>query len=135
MRSRWRAEVVPPEFSEPYLQIMLDGLVAMNVLYLRAHPRTPPLYRAGIVYHREPPGRDEWATIPRVLEVGNGDCEDLAGWRTAELQRLGEHARAFPKLVRQNPDGTKLFHILVRRGNGTVEDPSRKLGMGAEHGA
>jgi len=130
----WRAQVVPPEFSEPYLQIMLDALVAMNVLWLQNH-RAPPLYEAGVRYHREPPGRDEWGTIPRVLALKVGDCEDLAGWRAAELQRIGERARAVPKLVRVYPDGSKLFHILVKRGTGQLEDPSRKLGMRADAAA
>lgn len=108
---------------------MLRALVAIDVLYLREHPGTPLLYHSGVVYQREPPGQDDWDPVPIVLERGNGDCEDLAAWRCAELIRLGESASAIPKLVQSNPDGTKLYHILVRRGNGTIEDPSRKLGM------
>lgn len=81
----------------------------------------PPLYDSGVRYRREPTSArfENWWTIPDVLRAGYGDCEDLACWRAAECG-----GRAFAVEV---PTG---YHILVRRPDGRIEDPSRRLGMG-----
>jgi len=55
---------------------------------------------------------------------GGGDCEDLAAWRAAELRIAGEPARVV--VVRSAPG---VLHAVVRRANGRIEDPSRRLGM------
>ena len=66
------------------------------------------------------------------LDVHN--CDDLAPWRCAEL-RLREKEPAKIRIQWQRPtlrDGTKgrkYFHIVVRRADGRIEDPSAKLGM------
>lgn len=57
------------------------------------------------------------------------NCEDLACWRTAELNvRFNIPAKAIFKEQRRR-DGGYLFHILVRYPDGRIEDPSRILGM------
>lgn len=106
------------------LTAALSGLVAVNRVYLSEHPRTPPLYRAGVRYVAELKKREKWLTIPQVIAAGKGDCEDLACWRAAELQALGIGAKA--EVIRSGP---KLFHAIVRLPDGSVEDPSVKLGM------
>lgn len=126
----WTAVFAPPEFEERYLAIMLAALVDMNVLFLKERPSTPSLYQSGVRYKREPKTLDHWISIPFVLRRRFGDCEDLASWRAAELRVHGEDASAIPKHVKTWPDGSKLFHILVKRGNGRLEDPSKRLGMG-----
>ena len=110
------------------LVAMLEALVLANVLYLRHRPATPPLYASGVPYVVEPPGRDNWQDIPRSLALGEGDCEDLACWRIAELRvRHNENAR--PHITAKKIGNFTLFHIMVRRGDGSIEDPSRILGM------
>lgn len=90
--------------------------------------RVPPLYASGVRYRRE-----QHATLPGVERVqspeethamGAGDCDDLAPWRAAELQVAGEHARA---LVVHSPNIG--YHVVVRREDGRIEDPSARLGM------
>lgn len=120
---------VPLELTRAMLGIGLRALVAQNLAWLIVHPNTPKLYDSGVVYEREPPGQEEWQTIPSVIDQGSGDCEDLAAWRVAELQRAGEPARIITKSARQL-SGKLLIHVLVRRGDGTLEDPSMLLGMG-----
>jgi hypothetical protein len=106
------------------LQAALDALTAFNRGWLALHPSTSPLYQSGVRYRREWP-REEWLAIPLVKARGFGDCEDLAAWRAAELQeRSGIPARAIPLKVRSG------WHIVVQTGPGTIEDPSRRLGMG-----
>jgi len=120
---------VPLHVTRAMLGIGLRALVAQNLVWLYCHPRTPSLYDSGVVYEREPAGREDWQTIPVTLERGNGDCEDLAAWRTAELQHQGEKARIITRTKRQR-NGRLLIHVLVMRENGDIEDPSLLLGMG-----
>jgi hypothetical protein len=135
---------------------LLEALIASNVEYLRAAPRTPLLYESGVYYEAEPDGRDEWQDIPDTLARGNGDCEDLACWRVAELrERYGRRDVTCGLTKSDMPlqSGAALvtmFHIVVvyyrlgrcapgRPGVGglicrpnqieAVEDPSRHLGM------
>lgn len=114
------------------LRICVDMLVALNIDFLKraqGAKRIPPLYSAGVRYRREPKPKhgnrlEQFALIPVVLRQGHGDCEDLAAWRVAELRMQGK--RATPWIVRVNEH---LFHVQVKRGDGTIEDPSRELGM------
>jgi hypothetical protein len=94
----------------------------------------PALYESGVRYRREEAkscwhpisgGCEDWLSAWEVLRQGFGDCEDLAAWRSADLIAAGERARAVPRRTREG------WHIVVRRGDGSIEDPSRILGMGA----
>jgi hypothetical protein len=114
---------------EGNLGILIDALYNIDRLWLRTHPKTPRLYQSGVVYRAEPIGREDWRDISAVLHYGNGDCEDLACWRAAELRELdGIDAR--PTYRWRQRDGIRVYHILVKLPDGTTEDPSRKLGMG-----
>ena len=108
---------------------MMDALVSMNVDYLREHPETPWLYQSGVRYQEEKEGEELWQDIPKVLERGVADCEDLAGWRVGEMiVRENMAARPHVSAARQ-PDGKYLFHIRAQRPDGSLEDPSQILGM------
>lgn len=120
-----RVEVPPvPEA----IEAMAEGLVRLNVVLMRIADERgvelPPLYESGIVYRREPPGREWWESALDVLgtaKVREGDCEDLANYRAAELRYFeGEHART---VIVRTERGS--FHAVVRRADGTIEDPSR----------
>ncbi len=132
MAKPWAALLVPSQLDGPRLQILLDALTAWDVLYLRENPGTPELYKSGVRY-REEDGREEWLEIPHVLDRWRrkregSDCEDLCAWRAAELQIRGERARCTWAAYRE-PDSLT-YHIRVRRGDGSLEDPSEILGMG-----
>ena len=107
---------------------LLEAVIEANMEYLRACPSTPSLYESGVAYEEEPGERDNWQDIPETLGLGTGDCEDLGCWRIAELRvRAGENATPFIKI---RGDGNRtICHIAVRRADGSVEDPSRLLGM------
>lgn len=108
--------------------MLFEALIAANVAYLKAHPDTPRLYDSGVRYAEEAPGSDDWQDIPEMLARGDGDCEDLACWRIAELRvRDGEHAIPFLKCAERRH--VMLYHVAVRRMDGSYEDPSRVLGM------
>ena len=110
------------------LERLLEALIEADIEYLRACPSTPSLYESGVVYEEEPGERDNWQDIPETLGLGTGDCEDLGCWRIAELRfRAQEHATAF--ITWREVEERTVYHIAVRRSDGTVEDPSRLLGM------
>lgn len=110
-------------FEPRVLQRLVDALAAVG-----QSRRIPPLYASGVSYRREP--RTElWLPWWRVLELGYGDCEDLVAWRVGYLRQQGESARAHCYAPRPG-----LVHCVVRRADGKLEDPSRRLGMGKKHG-
>lgn len=90
----------------------------------------PPLYDADVVFGREPwaPRVDEFAHCLQVIGRGWGDCDDLCAYRVAELREQGEPA-GIRVYWREPRGGSQLFHAQVRRGDGSVEDPARMLGM------
>lgn len=106
----------------------LEALVTLNVTLIPLY-RCPPLYSGGIVYQREARKDDgsyfeRWLTAPEVVRHGHGDCEDLASYLAAQYRLAGDVA-AIAMPIR-NSIG---WHIVTRRGNGTIEDPSKRLGM------
>lgn len=86
-------------------------------------------------YQAEPPGREDWDPAAVFMPRGWGDCEDLACKRAADLRRAGEtSARADTYRSRIRPDGSAVWHAIVVRGDGTLEDPSALLGMPTHRG-
>ena len=118
------------ESGERKLSALLSALVILDLEWIRTHPRTPELYRSGVVYRREPPPREVWQDIPTAMARGHADCEDLASWRCAEVRaRRNVKVRPIPQ-GRRGPDGALHYHIVCRWPDGTIEDPSKRLGMG-----
>lgn len=109
----------------------LEALIFANRFYLRMH-HIPPLYQCGIRYAEEPEGQpyEDFAAVPVVLARKCGDCDDLVSWRIAELRNAGENAKVRLKWQYDLSRGSRMYHVLVRRADGTVEDPSLRLGMG-----
>lgn len=126
---------------EKSLQDLLDFVTfKLNKRYLermhRMGQRVPNVYAGHLRYIPEEPGVEDWCDIGRVLQRGGGDCEDLAAYHAAWLRFYAEDRNAQPVLTSQEqhcPTGTRppcrQYHVLVRRGNGQLEDPSARLGM------
>lgn len=103
----------------------LEGLVRVNERLYRENPAIPSVYQSGARYRGRDPGED-WRNVVEIVKERFGDCEDLAAARAGELRARGElGARA--EVVRTGPHMT---HARVVRADGTIEDPSRALGMG-----
>lgn len=75
----------------------------------------------------EPPGEERFDHARTVLNRGWGDCDDLAPWRAASARATGEDPGARAIMLRRSPT---LWHAVVRRSDGSIEDPSREAGMG-----
>lgn len=132
----WGPVIVPPKLDGRTLEDLLQLMLRWNVDYLREAPQTPPLYEANIRYVREEPGTERWLTIPWLRLQGHSVCHSLCAWRVAELRMQGEAARFAWHEEPPLPDGSRLFHVRVKRAvwsprypNG-LEDPSLMLGMG-----
>jgi hypothetical protein len=133
MLSSFKGEEVQ-QLSEAHLKVLLDALFNINRLWLKKYPKTTRLYSSGVVYRPEPVGRENWQDIPSVIRQGYGDCEDLACWRAAELvETEGVAARPIYRWRRER--GIAIYHIIVRLPDGSIDDPSRRLGIGTTRAA
>lgn len=74
-------------------------------------------------------GGEVFREIPRIIENGGGDCDNVASWRAAELRELGINARPYITW-RRRIDGGMTYHVVVLWPDGSHEDPSLLLGMG-----
>lgn len=107
------------------LAALLEGVTRASAILIDRLDM-PPLYASGVRYRREPRGRERWQLAPQTEALGYGDCEDLATWRAAELRLDGIAAR--PVVYRSGP---RQLHVVVALPDGSIEDPSRVLGMGS----
>ena len=76
-----------------------------------------------LVYQRERAGRDEWLLPSEAFERRRVDCEDLAGIRVGELVTSGDDPGAAVEIVAEDKPGA--WHAIVRRSDGSFEDPTR----------
>jgi hypothetical protein len=146
-----------PESHFAPLVFMLEGMIQVNRHHIRQArdraragmgPTMPALYQSGVRYKEDPAGQENWGDLYFCLQNGNGDCDRLTIWRSAELQEQGVDAH--PVIKWQNldrasairvgypadfvpADGLWLVHCCVRFPDGRVEDVSKNLGMGAEY--
>lgn len=119
--------------SEADLTLGLDCMTAWNVRQ-RQRGNLPTLYASGVRYEREILCThngvtgicEEWWTVAELMKRGSGDCEDLSSALASEYILNGEQARARAK---RSSCG---WHIQVHRADGTIEDPSAKLGMNGD---
>jgi hypothetical protein len=114
-----------PTVDVRHLNVLVRALCALDVIYLRANPRTPLLKESGVRYKTQPRGCERFLTVPAIMEAGSGDCDQLAPWRAAEL-RVKQGIKALPEVRRMSDN---LWHVYVRMPDGSVEDISAHLGM------
>lgn len=73
------------------------------------------------------PGDESFDRPRDVFERGHGDCDDLGPWWAAELRASDEDPEARAIAYQSGPTR---WHVVVQRGDGSVDDPSRWAGMG-----
>lgn len=126
---------IPEEHVTP--EILNAGLYVNQLVneQLRKSRQTPPItdaIKSGAVHWSpEPPGEERFDHGGMVLGRGWGDCDDLAPWRAADLRTSGEDPGARSEVI---PSGPKMWHAIVKRSDGTIEDPSQAAGMKAPQG-
>lgn len=92
-----------------------------------APPAAGEIKRGRVRWHPEPPGDEHFDLPATILARGHGDCDDLAPWHAGSLRAAGidPGARAIVK-----KSGPQRWHAVVRRSDGSIEDPSLHAGMG-----
>lgn len=139
---------MPQASSERILRALLDALLVADVEYLRLHRDTPRIYQSGVVYEREPLPKEieqmypqcvtpckapvhpeEWKSIPFCIKDGYADCEDLASWACAERIVFDGMTGVNTDFSWRKIGSMIVYHIFVRHADGSIEDPSARLGM------
>ncbi len=132
--------------SEKQVLVLLEALCLLNQFYLADHPETPllyDLYREGKIKYKLPNQLDgdhgqfmgeTFRDIPRIIENGGGDCDNIASWRVAELRHLGIAAQPYIT-NRPRPGGGTIYHVIVQWPDGSSEDPCLLIGMAPERTA
>lgn len=136
-----RVSIVAIANGEKSLNALLAATQMLNEVCLRTNPDIPHPFAAGLRYQREPqhdlyvPNRVEseerWQTIPILLsptssDIIGCDCDDIAPYMAAwcRVREGDDGARAIVQKVAPGQ-----WHVVVRRGDGRIEDPCIKLGM------
>lgn len=117
------------------LRASMDYMITVNRIFLEECSRSGAvplkwrnLYQSGIVYDRTV----WWEPIPALIRRGYGDCKSLSAAWIAQAQFFRRQpCRPVFRFV-DNADGSTDYHILVELQDGTFEDPSKVLGMGAD---
>ncbi len=132
-----RVNVAIPEahVSAPVLNAALEGVTRLNESMIRAGaPTADQLIDAGAIWKPEPPGQEHFDHIGIIAKRGWADCDDWAPAKAAQLRVTGEDPGARAVVKRS---GNKRWHALVKRSDGSWDDPSIDAGMpapGARHG-
>lgn len=130
-----RVNVAIPEsqVSAPVLNAALESVTRLNESLLRSDqiPTFSDGLKEGIKWRPEPPGEEHFDHAGVVLRRKWGDCDDLAPWQAASLRHTGEDPDAVAVVKRSGP---KRWHAIVKRGDGSIDDPSRAAGMGQPAG-
>jgi hypothetical protein len=118
--------------SEELLQAMLDLMVRANLMHLKSDGRSPSLRDARDAGLRwSAPEGARLSSIPAVLARGRAACASLSCYRAAELVHSGADVGARPTFTKRvvSAENRVVYHVLVRRSGGAVEDPSAFCGM------
>ena len=124
---------VPDELDDQDRKAALDAAlesvtrtVAGMVRAGAAPPAAGHIKSGRVRWQPEPPGDEHFDLPATIIRRGWGDCDDLAPWHAGSLRAGGidPGARAVVK-----KSGPKRWHALVRRSDGSIEDPSLHAGM------
>ena len=109
-----------------FAKAALEGIAYVNKELVLAR-RVPGLYQSGARYIADK-GEETFLDALHVCQKGGADCSSLSAYRVGELWAVNEPA-SIHLHWRGYSDGYRLYHVTVRRGDGSIEDPSRLLGM------
>ncbi len=125
---RVKIAIPEPHVSKPVLDAGLEAVTRLNEQMLANGeiPLFEDAVKAGVRWAPEPPGAEHFDHADRVVRRKKGDCDDLAPYEAASLRHTGEDPDAVAEVYRSGPTR---WHAIVRRGDGSMSDPSRRAGM------
>lgn len=125
-----RIQVAIPEANvkAPVLNGALEAVTRLNEDLIRTgvSPTSHQLIDAGAKWQPEKPGDEHFDHGGLVAKRGHGDCDDWAPLHAATLRVTGEDPGAVAIVKKSGP---KRWHAIVRRSDGTIDDPSLSAGM------
>ncbi len=126
-----RINVAVPEahVDAPVLDAALEATTRLNESMLKKDevPTFDRGLKYGIKWKPEPPGAEHFDHAATVVQRKWGDCDDLAPWHAASLRHTGEDPGATAIATRSGPNR---WHAVVKRSDGSIDDPSKRAGMG-----
>jgi hypothetical protein len=128
---RIRVAVPEAHVSKPVLDAALESVTRLNEQLLAGNqvPTFDRALRNGLVrWKPEPPGDEHFDSADRVVARKWGDCDDIAPYQAASLRHTGEDPGAYAEVERSGP---LRWHAVVRRSDGSRDDPSLQAGMRA----
>lgn len=118
-----------PEAFASWVQKQLRLIAELNseLIYNRV---VPPFSRSLVRYEREPEGQETFVDAATCNAAGHGDCAHVGAYLLGELWLSGD-CRADINVIWFPPhiDGGRTYHVRVRKGDGTIRDPSKERGM------
>lgn len=125
---RVKVAIPEPHVTAPILNATLEAVTRLDEQLIRARdvPTWEGALKKGVQWRPEPPGDEHFDHAGLVMKRGWLDCDDAAPYAAGSLRAQGidPGARA---IVRRS--GAKRWHAVVRRSDGTIEDPSLDAGM------
>lgn len=116
--------------------LLLESLTKINQWQMR-RMKFVPLYKSGVRYQAEEPGREDWLDTPTLYAQGFGDCEDIACTYAAEQRHLHNKPAVpcikFKDFRTSSGQLLTLIHVMTLMPDGTIADPSAVLGMEGEY--
>lgn len=121
---------VPEKYVSPaVINAALEAVTRVNHAMIEQGDAPTFDPRHGVRWRPENFGDEHFDHAGIVLSRGWGDCDDLAPWRAASLRASGEDPGAVAIAV---PSGPDMYHAIVRRSDGSNDDPSVAAGMKAK---
>jgi hypothetical protein len=126
---RMRIAVPERHVSAGVIDAALEAVTRLDEHMVRGG-EVPPFTNAvpGVKWQPENFGDEHFDHAGTVLGRGWGDCDDLAPWHAGSLRASGEDPGAFARVVQSGPN---MYHAIVQRSDGSIDDPSVAAGMKA----
>ena len=125
-----RIVVAIPEkhVTKPVLDGALEAVTRLNEQMIAKGdtPTSRQLIKAGAIWKPEKPGAEHFDHGALIAKRGHGDCDDWAPLHAATLRATGEDPAARAIVKRS---GEKRWHAVVKRSDGSIDDPSLAAGM------
>jgi hypothetical protein len=126
---RYQVAIPESHVTKDVLDAGLESVTRLNEQLISSGevPSFDRALRYGVRWKPEPPGDEHFDSADQVIKRKWGDCDDLAPYQAATLRVTGEDPGA-TAIVRRS--GPKRWHAVVQRSDGTIDDPSKRAGMG-----
>jgi len=125
-----RVNIAIPEaqVTKPVLDGALEAVTRLNEQLIAegSTPTSHELIEQGAKWQPEKPGDEHFDHGALIAQRGHGDCDDWAPLHAATLRATGEDPGAQAVVKKSGP---KRWHAIVKRSDGTEDDPSLAAGM------